>query len=346
LSIALALLVVVALASPASAGNVYRWIEGETVVYTDQLPQAGVTLTPMPGQSDVPVVRAPDAPDLLIGAAPNAPPATAPRASTAPATVDEILEISGLRPQLAGIARGLGNEYRPRPGQLGERDAGLIAQVVARHFAPERLYAPIRDDFRRRTDGKRLDEMAAWFRSPLGHKITALEIAASRPDAAAKLAAFAARLPAAPPPPARLDLVQRLDWVTGTTEDTVDLALAVVGSIARAAAAAQAANRRTRGRSVERRLEEMRGQMAATIGGNAITQMLYVYAPLSDDELKQYVDFLASPAGRAYGRSSHGALLKVVREVAERTAQDALRAVPIQRWAAAPKTAEPGAPPR
>ena len=46
-------------------------------------------------------------------------------------------------------------------------------------------------------------------------------------------------------------------------------------------------------------------------------------------------------AGRAYGRSAHGALLRVVRDVADRTAIEIVRAVPPQRWAAAQKTAGP-----
>jgi len=72
--------------------------------------------------------------------------------------------------------------------------------------------------------------------------------------------------------------------------------------------------------------------------------MLYVYAPLSDDELGQYVDFLASPPGRWYGRAAHAALLHVVREVADRTALDVVRAVPPQRWATAQKATGPPTP--
>jgi hypothetical protein len=259
--------------------------------------------------------------------------------------VDEILELSGMRPQLPGIARALATEYLPRPGQLSERDAAAVVRVVAGHWAPERLYAALRDDFRRRVDARQVDAMAVWFRAPVGRKVTALEIAASGPEAAPKIAAFAAGLKTSRPPAARLELVQRLDWVTGTSHETTDIALAIAGSIARAAAAAASPERRARAGLVERRVEEMRGQVGATIAEDVMTQMLYVYAPLSDDELRQYVDFLASPAGRAYGRAAHGALLRVVREVADRTAIDVVRAVPLQRWATAQKPAGP-APPR
>jgi len=104
----------------------------------------------------------------------------------------------------------------------------------------------IRDDFRRRVDQSQLDAMAVWFRSALGRKITALEIAASNPDATPKIAAFAAGLKTSPATAGRLDLVQRFDWVTGTSQETTDLALAIAGSVARAVAAATPAERRAR----------------------------------------------------------------------------------------------------
>lgn len=344
----LGLAAVAALATPAHALEVYRWIEGATVVYSDQPPPTGVVLTSLPGRQPLPVVTAPDAPRA------DAPPVEAAPAETAavppppgpdvivragPATVDEILELSGMRPQLPGLVRALGAEYRPPAGQLSEHDTALIGQVVARHFAPERLYAVIRDDFRRRVDQTGLDAMAVWFRSPIGRRITALEIAASKPEVAPKIEAFAAGLKTSPAPASRLELVQRLDWVTGASHETTELGLSIAGSVARAAAATAPAERRTRAGLVERRVEEMRGQMAALIGQNVLAQMLYVYGPLSDAELKEYVDFLASPPGRAYGRAAQSALLRVVREVADRTALEVLRAVPPQRWVSAQQAA-------
>jgi len=342
MKLASTLVVIVALAVPAQAGDVYRWLDGETIVYSDQPPHDGVLLTEMPGRKAFAVVSAPDVPDIAPPLAP-APASSAETdlapVSTAPATVDEILELSGMRPQLPAMATALRAEYLPRPGQLGERDGARVAQIVTRQFVPERMYSSIRDDVRRHVDAKQLDEMAAWFRSRLGRKVTALEIAASKPEAAPKIAAFAAALKTSPAPPARLDLVQRLEWVTGASQETTDLVLAVAGSLTRAAAAATPAERRARVGLVERGVEEMRGRMAPTIAEGVLAQMLYVYEPLTDAELKSYVDFLASPPGRAYGRVAHGALLRVVREVADRTAVEIVRAVPPQRWATAQKTA-------
>jgi len=340
-----ALLAVGALVAPASAGEVYRWIDGASVVYSDQPPQDGVVTTAMPAPEPLPVVTAPD----VAPAEPTAASATASAPplqndvviSAAPATVDEILELSGVRPQLPNLVRSIGAGYLPAPGQLSERDGGRVAQIIARQFASQPIYAAMRDDVASRVEARHLATMAAWFRSPLARKISALEIDASKPESAEKIVAFAAGLKASPPTPARLELVQRLDWVTGTSHDTTDLTLVIVASVARASATAAPADRRARIGVIERRVEEMRPQMTAGVANNVLAQMLYVYGPLSDAELKAYVDFLGSPAGRAYSQLTHAALLRAVGDAADRTATQIARAVPPARWAAAQRIAGP-----
>ncbi len=334
-----ALVVLVAVAAPAHAGEIYRWVEGSTVVYSDRPPQDGVVGTETPGREPLPTVTA--------GAATIDPSSSAESVvSTAPATVDEILELSGARAQLAGLASQLGAGYLlPRRHQLDARDGARVARIIEQHFAPEQFFVAIRDELSRRVEREQLDAMAAWFRSPLGRRVSELESAASKPEAAPAAVAFAARLKSSPASPARLELVQRLDWVTGVSTDTAELALVIARSGARASATAAVADRRIRIGLVERRVEEMRGEMGTMMSSMALAHMLYVYSPLTDAELKTYVDFLASPAGRAYNRISHVALLRTVADTADRTATEIMRAVPPQRWAASTqKTAGPPAP--
>src|SRR5919109_2786293 len=149
MKLVLVLVAVGALVAPASAGEVYRWIDGPTVVYSDQPPQDGVVLTTMPAPEPLPVVAAPDGPpaDAVAGeATASTPTVSAPLpqsdvvASTTPATVDEILELSGVRPQLPNLVRSIGAGYLPGPGQLSERDGGRVTQIVARQFAPQPIY--------------------------------------------------------------------------------------------------------------------------------------------------------------------------------------------------------------
>jgi hypothetical protein len=335
--------VIVLLLAPSTATHadqVNCWMDGSTIVYSDQPAPEGAVLAAMPAAERPPVVRAPDAPAADVPAADAAMPAPQTIVvSTTPATIDEILALSGFRAQLPAVARSLGAEYLARLAQLDDRDRARVAQIVTRQFVPEQMFAAAREEFRRRMDNSQLDTMAAWFRSPLALKITALEIAASGPDTAPKIASFVTGLKASPPTAARAELVQRLDWVTGTIDESTDLSLAIAVSVQRAAASGAPADRRPRGGLVERGVEEMRARITGAIREDVFGQMLYIYAPLTDAELKAYVDFAASPAGRAFGRSVRGALIRIVRDAADRTTLDIARAVPPPRWA----TAQPGA---
>jgi hypothetical protein len=319
---------IVALTVPATAGEVYRWMDGGTVVYSSQPPQPGVAVEPARGRTEAAVSTPENAAPREAAAADPTPAAPA---RTGPATAEEILEASGLHPQLPGLARTLGLEFVPRQNGLRPKDVEAITQVVSRHLVAERLYPVILEDFRRRVDQKDLDAMAVWFRSPLGAKISAIEVAASRPEALEKLAAFAEQIKTSPPSPARVDLIQRLDWVSGATHDTTEMLLVVSASFARASMATMPPERRATPGLLQRRVDEMRGRLGRAVTEQMQTQMLYVYAPLDDAELLQYVTFVASPAGRAYGRATRAAVMKVVREAADRTARDIVGVVPLQR---------------
>jgi len=117
------------------------------------------------------------------GHAPDAPPAEAairrrPRpevvVSTRPATVDEIFELSGMRPQLPSIAARIRAEYCRARARLGERDRVLFAQIVRPASAPARQFAPARAPHVRSNTSRRLpaprDTTASSTRSPSGFR--------------------------------------------------------------------------------------------------------------------------------------------------------------------------------
>src|SRR2546426_8593882 len=89
------LAVLVALAAPAHAGEIYRWVEGSTVVYSDRPPQDGVVATEMPGREPLPAVT--------TGAATIGPSSSAENGvSHPPPTVGEVLAVSGAQSLPAG----------------------------------------------------------------------------------------------------------------------------------------------------------------------------------------------------------------------------------------------------
>ncbi|PYM68915.1 MAG: hypothetical protein DME03_23355, partial [Candidatus Rokuibacteriota bacterium] len=172
------------------------------------------------------------------------PPAVIPRSG--PTRVDDLLELSGVRAQLVGLARGIAKELRPAPGIMSAKDQASIDRVLSKSLRHEAVYGLVRDAFIPQIDRTNLEATAAWLRSPLGRRITVLEVTASDPSSEQKIADYAAELKANRPSDRRIELIWRLDWVMGSLESSADLYATLSRGVAKAVSAAGPPERRLR----------------------------------------------------------------------------------------------------
>ena len=294
--------------------------------------------SPEPKRPDVKAPE-PKAPDLqtplpkTLDAKATVPAAPIPKAG--PTKVDELLELSGLRVQLAGLLGRVALDLRPPPGQMSAADMATIDRILARSLQPEAVYGAVRDTFRPLVDRPNLEAAAARLRTPVARKIVALEVASSEPSAEPKVAEYAATIKANPPPARRLELVQRLDWVTGAHETSADLVAAIARGLSTAVSAAGPPENRLRPGQIEDRAAQVRARAQESLREVRTMSMLYTYQTLEDDELAEYVRFSGSDAGRWYSTALRKALVGSIGKVVEQTATELVRAVPLERWARA-----------
>jgi hypothetical protein len=343
------------IAPVAATAEVYRTVGPDgTVTYSDRpQPRAEDATSPPNGATAAPAPPAPPAAPPAPASAPASTPApsrepaaraAAPAADAAAkvsaATADDVLELSGVKPQLVTVPAKLGPEFRPRRAPLNAEDTTTVEQIVGRNFAADRLYTQIRTEFRRRADARKLSAAAEWLRSPLGRKITALEVAAGlEPEAGQRMLAFAPGGRSGPPP-TRVAMMERIDWAAGVTDGALESVLAVARAMAMAVNRAVPPDERQTSAQIERRIQELRSQTRARLAQTTTMFMLYEYRSLEDDELQQYADFLASDAGRWYSATMSKAMIRTVALAAQKTAAEMTRAIPPQRWAGA-ATASP-----
>ena len=302
--------------SRAQAAEAYKWTAPDgSVVYSDK---------PQPSQAE---------PEPATPAAPTSPAAPLQR-ETAPkvaSNTDEVLELSGVKPQLAIAPTKIAGEFKPK-SPLNAEDAAALEQILARNFAGDRLYTQLRGEFKKRADGKRLSEVAQWLKSPLGQKITALEIAAgTEADAGRRMVAFAPGGRGGPPA-SRIALMEKIDWTAGVTDGALESTLAVARAMAMAINRALPPDERQAAAQIERQIQQLRGQSRAKLAQATITFMLYQYRTLEEDELQQYADFLASDAGHWYSATMSKAMNRTIATAAQRSATEIVRAIPPPRW--------------
>jgi hypothetical protein len=299
---------------PSEAAGLYKVTAPDgTVTYSDRpQPVAPGAAAPAPARPPVPNRE--------------------PTPKTGGATADEVLDLSSVRPQLAATPARVAGEFKPRGARLNAEDTATLEQILARHFDADRLYDQVRAEFKRRADARKLAEVAEWLRSPLGQKITALEVAAGLDADAARRAIAFGPGGRGGPSPARVALVERIDWAAGITDGSLESMLAVARAMALAMNRAVPPDERQTSAQIERQIQQLRGQARARLAQSTVAFMLYQYRSLDDDELQQYTDFLGSDAGRWYMATMSKAMNRTLAVAAQRAASDVIRAIPPPRW--------------
>ena len=318
-----------------SAGS-YKWVDEKgNVTYSDRPPQSAESAATAPvvavpldlknlDARPVPPLQEQDVKKYL-------PPAVIPRSG--PTRIDDLLELSGVRAQLVGLVRGLAKELRPAPGIMSAKDQASIDRVLSKSLRHEAVYGLLREAFIPQVDRTNLEATAAWLRSPLGRRITMLEVSTSDPSFEQKVADYAAELKANRPSDRRVELIWRLDWVMGSSESAADLYVTLSRGVTKAVSAAGPPERRLRPGQIEEQVAEIRARVRGPLSAMHHSATLYAYRDLTDDELTAYVVFSSSDAGRWYNLAMHKAMASAVGRTVEQAAAELVRAVPVERWA-------------
>jgi hypothetical protein len=237
--------------------------------------------------------------------------------------LNTLLEHSGLRVQLESLSAGVRVQFLLGRGRLSGEDRLTIDRIVSERFSAAALYARIRLEFEKNLESAKLARALEWYGSPLGKRITSLELASLVPDGG-RIPDFENDRPSE----RRLELVRRLDAGGGASETTVDVTMAVVRNLTRAFQPALPAVARLSRGQLEHELTRVRNQTLERIRRACLLNMLSAYRDLTDDELEQYVRFVESAGGQWYMSVMNGTLLIAVDAAAEATATELAAAVP------------------
>ena len=237
--------------------------------------------------------------------------------------LDTLLERSGLRVQLESLSAGVRVQFLLGQGRLSGEDRLIIDRIVSQRFSAGALYARMRLEFQKNLESARLAKALEWYDSPLGKRVTGLELASLIPDGGRGRDPENDR-----PSQRRLDLIRRLDASGGASDTTVDVTMSIVGSLTRAFQPALPAVARLSRGQLEHELTRVRNQTLERIRRACLLNMLSAYRDLTDDELEQYVRFVESEGGQWYMSLMNGTLLIAVDAAAEATAGELAASVP------------------
>lgn len=254
-------------------------------------------------------------------AAPSAPPPEPERSGVvAPGgSVREIMDLSGLDhwiDYLANSARGEFGRYRWR---ISKPDAAWAA--LAQAFRRDALAATAAQVLLGAVAPDDVAPLLAWLRSPLSRKITELQAELTAPARQQEYRTFVSKLPDAPPPAARVALIQRLERERQVAQFQVEMARVVRASMARVLSPLKTSTGRFRDGE---EADDTQPRSEEWAHFYAVTMMLFAYRSLTAEELAEYARFSESPLGGRLLKIYEESLREAVR-IAEQRAVAALR---------------------
>ena len=230
------------------------------------------------------------------------------QAGVAPEAAQELAGKSGLAGQIdslgAQVQGGLAAAMSRSPARLTDERKARLMECAQAAYAPDLLRAPALDAVAGTLQPSDLPPLQAWFDSPLGRKIATIESSSAKetPDPQERLQRGSAALASASE--ARKASLQAIITETHSVDmmaDTlIEMALAVQQGIANADPAASGPSVA----EIKGNLSSRRPQLLAHYGQVAVPAYAFTYRELGDDELKQYADYLGSPAATAFSDGS------------------------------------------
>lgn len=214
------------------------------------------------------------------------------------ALVSALMQQSGTNQQIAMI---------PAQVKAGIRDAArhgtpmdvVIQDKLVGALDTQSLNRDVKDYLADNLSREEVGQVLSWLESPLGKKVVAMEVSASRPEMMVKMFESFKREQARP---GRVARIQRLDEAVLSKERTKDLMVNIqvffgMAMVAESGTAQRASYRQTR-KNVERAMAPMWSELQ-----QVVTMMyLFTYQGLDDAELDQYLEFTESAVGRKFNR--------------------------------------------
>lgn len=241
-------------------------------------------------------------------------------------TVGELMELSGLTQQIPHLPNhymtlvdqllvGLERQRHPVSKTLRSQ----IRQSFAESLTPENFASEIRSRLIENLSEDAALATTSWLRSDLGRKITTAEVNASSAEQSVQFATFFLQLQLERPAPERLQVVRRIEAITQGSEMATEAWEAIVAAIGRALEGEYRAKNPQNKTNLEEYLASMRGSVKGMFEQGRLFQGLFTYRAVTDEELKEYAEFLETPTGRdvthTINRAVQGAAIDAIHNI-------------------------------
>ncbi|MCW5636526.1 MAG: hypothetical protein KIT17_24550 [Rubrivivax sp.] len=235
---------------------------------------------------------------------------------------ERLMRASGLWDQLgntaAGARAGIEAASRNRLTALTEEEVQRLLKATDAAFAADRLRPSVRRAMAARVPREHLGALDGWLGSELGRRITAIEVAASRPDRDSDRVIRAGVQRLAEASEERRRLIDQLAEATRAAEATTDIIINVAVAVQRGMAGVRPEGPAPPVAVLREALAAQRAQMLQAREGMSRALFAEIYHPVPDADLASYLGFLRGEPGRRFLEATLLSMEQALVEAAER----------------------------
>ncbi|MCY1398912.1 hypothetical protein D3C76_261540 [compost metagenome] len=214
---------------------------------------------------------------------------------------DQLYKVAGWPEQRAHFTDALDAAQQRYRNSLPPGVFQVLVNNSNQRFAPQAMDKRAEDHLRKNLADP--GPALAFFKSPLGRKVVAAELLATRRD---QLAKNAQGLPHIEASATRALLIGHLARALPAREAGAEVSLAIAGVAADSLS--QMVPGLLGGGQAQGMLDGQRQRLMEQIGKDLDNTLLYVYRDLSDLELEEFANFAESPDGKAYYQAALAAI--------------------------------------
>jgi hypothetical protein len=244
---------------------------------------------------------------------------------------EEIMKLSGLWDQLGSVlpqARlGLTAAFSLGESEPTLEEADRFNGALEAAYSPDRLRQLGLTRVSRSLDARQVALVKRWFGSPLGRRIDEVERAASATQTDLREVIRKGSEAVEMLPDARRDLLSRLLKATRADEAMVEVSVHTLVATHKGVSGALAEGSRLTNDEVKATLTAEREPMLKAYTQLILSSFVQAYAALSDDELRRYVDYLYSPAGKRQTQLAYRSLMAALNDGATAFVKNAAEAL-------------------
>ena len=215
--------------------------------------------------------------------------------------LDDLFTVAGWPQQRAHFNDALGAAQERYRNNLPPAVYQALVNNSSQRFAPAAMDQRAKEQMRKNLPNP--SPALIFFQSPLGARIVAAELLATRRD---QLAKHAQGLPRMEADATRQLLINHLSRALPAREAGAEVSLAIAGVAADSLSSMIPGL--LGGGQAQSMLNGQRQRLMDQIAGELDNTLLYVYRDLSDPELEEFVTFAQSPDGKTYYQAALAAI--------------------------------------